>query len=60
MSNYTTTKRGLKMRKIYIYRSENENDVQGFFEKADEKLQSNFKRIQPTYQMRKIHFAGRM
>ena len=33
------------MRKIYIYRNENENDVQCFFEKADEKTQSKFKSI---------------
>ena len=36
------------MRKIYIYRSGNENDVQSFFEKADEKLQGKFKSIR-TY-----------
>ena len=33
------------MRKIYIYRSGNENDVQRFFEKADVKTQSKFKSI---------------
>ena len=33
------------MRKIYIYRGGNENDVQRFFEKADEKLQQKFKSI---------------
>ena len=33
------------MRKIYIYRNGNENEVQSFFEKADEKLQSKFKSI---------------
>ncbi len=33
------------MRKIYIYRSGNENDVQSFFEKADVKTQSKFKSI---------------
>ena len=33
------------MRKIYIYRGGNENDVQRFFEKADEKLQGKFKSI---------------
>ena len=33
------------MRKIYIYRGGNENDVQRFFEKADEKTQSKFKSI---------------
>ena len=33
------------MRKIYIYRNGNENDVQSFFEKADEKLQGKFKSI---------------
>ena len=33
------------MRKIYIYKNGNENDVQNFFEKADEKLQSKFKSI---------------
>ena len=33
------------MRKIYIYRNGNENDVQRFFEKADVKTQSKFKSI---------------
>ena len=33
------------MRKIYIYRSGNENDIQSFFEKSDEKTQSKFKSI---------------
>ena len=33
------------MRKIYIYTSGNENDVQCFFKKADEKTQSKFKSI---------------
>ncbi|MBQ9940003.1 MAG: type II toxin-antitoxin system RelE/ParE family toxin [Clostridia bacterium] len=33
------------MRKIYIYRSRNENGVQKFFEKTDEKTQSKFKSI---------------
>lgn len=33
------------MRKIYIYRSRNENDVQSFFETADEKTLSKFKSI---------------
>lgn len=33
------------MRKIYIYRNGNENDVQSFFETADEKTQSKFKSI---------------
>lgn len=33
------------MRKIYIYRGGNENDVQRFFEKTDEKTQSKFKSI---------------
>ncbi len=33
------------MRKIYIYRSGNENDVQRFFQKADEKTQNKFKSI---------------
>ena len=33
------------MRKIYIYRNGNENDVQCFFEKADEKTQNKFKSI---------------
>lgn len=33
------------MRKIYIYKGGNENDVQRFFEKTDEKTQSKFKSI---------------
>ena len=33
------------MRKIYIYRNGNENDVQNFFGKTDEKTQSKFKSI---------------
>ncbi len=33
------------MRKIYIYRSGNENDVHSFFERAGEKTQSKFKSI---------------
>ncbi len=33
------------MRKIYIYRSGNENDVQSFFKKTDEKTHSKFKSI---------------
>ncbi len=33
------------MRKIYIYRNGNENDVQKFFEKTDEKTQNKFKSI---------------
>ena len=33
------------MRKIYIYRNVNENEVQRFFENTDEKTQSKFKSI---------------
>lgn len=33
------------MRKIFIFRNGNKNDVQCFFEKADEKLQGKFKSI---------------